>query len=434
MRRGGDHLYFMEQKPRRADAVIVSAPTYSMMPPGIIIRFLNRLHGTGDYTGVVEKGVSRSFPRWIHDGPQGSPFALARWNQRTSNSGGSHSRLAVWIILALQRHLPEGKAILPVSRLSTNCADTIEYYYFTIGPFDGNFKTGEIIEGKELFCMKIMLANIGVSEKDGVFVKEMMAPTWKKNLDLVRRPDTEIVLRSSQWGVLGMEGLMHPAIDTLNTQLIFTLCRNAQAEGFDAILITCFGDPMLQQVRAWVDIPVLSIGEACLHTATLMGRKFGIVHVAETVAQECRRQVEEYGFEKNLAGIIPTPETAQEQVEALVDAHSTIKVFQSLGRKLIDMGAEVLIPACGLMAPALRVAPKCEDEYPNGLTEVDGAPIMDVLGVGLKYAEMMVDLKQAGSPWISRRGNYALPTQAMIDSGHMVLEDPRITYWDLPLT
>lgn len=282
--------------------------------------------------------------------------------------------------------------------------------------------------------MKIMLANIGVSEKDGHFVKEMMAPTWKKNLDLVRRPDTEIVLRSSEWGVLGMDGLMHPAIDTLNTQLIFTLCRNAQAEGFDAILITCFGDPMLQQVRAWVDIPVLSIGEACLHTATMMGRKFGIVHVAETVARECRKQVEEYGFEKNLAGIIPTPESAQEQVEALVDAHSTIKVFQSLGRKLIGMGAEVLMPACGLMAPALRVAPKCEDEYPNGLTDVDGAPIMDVLGVGLKYAEMMVDLKKAGSPWISRRGNYALPTQAMINSGHMVLEDPRITYWDLPLT
>lgn len=282
--------------------------------------------------------------------------------------------------------------------------------------------------------MKILLANIGVSEKDGFFVKEMMAPTWKKNLDLVRRPDTEIVLRSSEWGVLGMEGLFHPAIDKLNTQLIFTLCRNAEKEGFDAVLITCFGDPMLHQVRAWVDIPVLGIGEACYHTATMMGRKFGIVHVTETVAQECADGVEEMGFGKYLAGVIPTPESPEEQVHALLDAHDTIEVFKGLGRKLIDKGAEVLIPACGLMAPSLRVAPKCEDIYPNGFTEVDGVPIMDVLGVGLKYAEMMVDLKKAGSPWISRKGNYALPKPGMIESGHMVLEDPRITYWDLPLT
>lgn len=53
--RDSDHLYFVEQKLRCADAVIVSAPTYNMMPPGIMIRFLNRLHGTGDYSDVVEK-------------------------------------------------------------------------------------------------------------------------------------------------------------------------------------------------------------------------------------------------------------------------------------------------------------------------------------------------------------------------------------------
>lgn len=52
--RGSDHLYFVEQKLRAADAVIVSAPTYNMMPPGILIRFLNRLHGTGDYADVTQ--------------------------------------------------------------------------------------------------------------------------------------------------------------------------------------------------------------------------------------------------------------------------------------------------------------------------------------------------------------------------------------------
>ena len=64
--------------------------------------------------------------------------------------------------------------------------------------------------------MKIMLANVGVSEKDGFFITNMMGPNWKKNFNKVRRPDTEIVLRVSEWGILGMDGFFHPAIDTLN--------------------------------------------------------------------------------------------------------------------------------------------------------------------------------------------------------------------------
>ncbi len=53
--RDSDHLYFIEQKMRQADAIILSAPSYNMLPPGILIKILNRLHGTGDYSDVYEK-------------------------------------------------------------------------------------------------------------------------------------------------------------------------------------------------------------------------------------------------------------------------------------------------------------------------------------------------------------------------------------------
>ena len=66
---------------------------------------------------------------------------------------------------------------------------------------------------------------------------EMMAPLWKKNFGLVRREDTEIVLRTSEWGVLGMDGLFNPAMNSLNTQLIFHLCKNAEQEG--AVIDAC---------------------------------------------------------------------------------------------------------------------------------------------------------------------------------------------------
>jgi len=44
-----DHFYFIEQQMRAADGIIISAPAYNLLPPGIMIRFLNKMHASGDY-------------------------------------------------------------------------------------------------------------------------------------------------------------------------------------------------------------------------------------------------------------------------------------------------------------------------------------------------------------------------------------------------
>lgn len=50
---GKDHMYFLEQLCREADAIIFAAPIYNIMPSGILIQFLNKLHATGDYRAFV---------------------------------------------------------------------------------------------------------------------------------------------------------------------------------------------------------------------------------------------------------------------------------------------------------------------------------------------------------------------------------------------
>lgn len=52
---GSDHFYFIEQLMREADAIIVSAPAYNLLPPGILVRFMNKLHAAGDYRSVVHE-------------------------------------------------------------------------------------------------------------------------------------------------------------------------------------------------------------------------------------------------------------------------------------------------------------------------------------------------------------------------------------------
>ena len=74
-----------------------------------------------------------------------------------------------------------------------------------------------------------------------------------------------------------------------------------------------------------------------------------------------------------------------------------------------------------------------EEEYPNGLTEVDGVPVMDVLGATIKMAETLVTLKQAGSCWISRKAFYAQATPKAIELAQPLLKYDGPGFWDYEL-
>ena len=51
----------------------------------------------------------------------------------------------------------------------------------------------------------------------------------------------------------------------------------ASAQAPDAVVVACFGDPGLEQVRAAVDVPVLGIAQAAMHAAALSAGTFSVV-------------------------------------------------------------------------------------------------------------------------------------------------------------
>ncbi len=280
--------------------------------------------------------------------------------------------------------------------------------------------------------MKICLANVAVGHKGDEFVERLMV-IWRQNFNLAKQADTEIVSRFSTWGIQGMAGFFYHNIDTLNAPIVYHSAVSAERDGFDGVLITCFGDPMLHQIRQAVNIPVASIGEAAMLMASTMGSKFGIIHISDYNILETRHTVARYGLSERLANIRSIDEPPPEQGGAIFNATHSIEKFKKVARELIADGAEVLIPACGLMSPALRLAPGATDRYPNGLVEVDGVPIVDVLSCGIKMLESMVAMKKSGSSWISRKNMYARPTPEALESGAMVLGDDRVRFWDASL-
>jgi Asp/Glu/hydantoin racemase len=282
--------------------------------------------------------------------------------------------------------------------------------------------------------MKILLVNVAVAEKGseaGHFVENILVPQWQRNFDLVKQSDTAITFRFPQWGITGLDGFFYSFLDMLNAKSVFHAAARAEAEGFDAVMITCFGDPMLWPIRQAVNIPVVSLGESAMLLSAMMGHKFGVVTISPHNIFEMEHMIDKYGLKDRYAGARPNPETGDEQAGALIDARHAIESFKTAARELIADGAELLIPGCGLLSPALRLAPGAEKKYPDGLTEVDGVPVVDVMGETLKMAELLVSLKKAGSCWISRKGLYARATDQALECGRMVLEDDGPGYWDL---
>jgi allantoin racemase len=235
----------------------------------------------------------------------------------------------------------------------------------------------------------------------------------RKNIDLVRSKDTEVVFQTLKRGINRFEAMYFSYLNLLEYREILEGIIQAEKDGFDAAMICCFFDPVLKEARQAVDIPVLGAAESSMLMATMMGAKFGVVTVSPEAAFDMEANVLKYGLSSRATSIRPINATSREQMHILADAHESIEAFKRVGRELIKEGAEILIPGCMVMAPGLRIAPGCE-EFPDGLRDVDGVPVMDVVGTLVLIAEMMVRLKKSGSAWISRKGLFARPSDKVL--------------------
>lgn len=87
-----DHFRFIEDLARESDAIIVSAPSYLLMPPGILIRYLDRFHGSGDYE-MVTAANPKIGATFTLGGSDWNNFTLPMTNKVTAEMVGSFSTI-----------------------------------------------------------------------------------------------------------------------------------------------------------------------------------------------------------------------------------------------------------------------------------------------------------------------------------------------------
>jgi len=201
----------------------------------------------------------------------------------------------------------------------------------------------------------------------------------------------------------------------LNVQIVENAMR-AEAEGYAAVAISCFVDPALDLARSAVDIPVVSSCETALLVASVIGDSFGLITIDPSMVLILRELVSRYGYDDRVRDVV-TLDPAVDEFEldqAFTGNGPLIDRFLKEGRKLVAQGADVIIPAEGVLNTVL---------VRSGIRDIDGVPVLDSYGSLLRFADMLIKLRQLCGLTVSRRGRYAKPPKHLVDHLRHVTRD-----------
>jgi allantoin racemase len=219
-------------------------------------------------------------------------------------------------------------------------------------------------------------------------------------------PDTAVYINGTSKGGTGVE---YRFTEYFFAREMIENGLKAEQQEFEAYVIGTTNEAGLTELREALKIPVIGIIEASVHMACVMGRNFALITPSEKMIPHFEEQVSRYGLRDRLAGIQYTEFKIPDLGRVFDDkalADRQVAQFKDGARKLIEAGAETIIPIGGIAGLFLARF---------GLHEIDGVPVIDTISVAVKTAEMMVKTSKITGTFVSRRLTYARPPDEMLD-------------------
>ncbi len=175
--------------------------------------------------------------------------------------------------------------------------------------------------------------------------------------------------------------------------------REAERQGYDAMVLASMSDPMLREIRTIVDIPVVGYGESVFNYAGYYGRRIGmLVFIAER-KESWPERIRQWGMQERFAGVMPAGVTFKEVVAAYSDPVRCKAVLatvaESAERLIRETGADLILPA--EMPLNLLLARE-------KVSSLGSATVLDGLATCLSAAESVADLQKSSGMSPSARG------------------------------
>ena len=205
----------------------------------------------------------------------------------------------------------------------------------------------------------------------------------------VALPDTIIDARQPAMGPISIEGFYDEAFAVPG---MLGCIRDADRDGADAHIIACFDDTGLDAARAVAKAPVIGIGEAAFHMASLIAARFAVVTTLAVSIVPIEHNLRRYGLAERCARVraadVPVLALEQRNPDALG------KIASEIAAAIRDDRTEAIVLGCAGMA-----------DLSAELAAAHGLPVVDGVAAAVTLAEGLVRLGLK----TSRLGPYAAP-------------------------
>lgn len=223
--------------------------------------------------------------------------------------------------------------------------------------------------------VKILYIVPGIMAQTDLGIKEL--ERRKKILQSHAQKDTLISITDVEKGPRSIESSYEEYLSVPET---VKKAVQAEKDGCDGMILGCFGDPGLDALRELVGIPVVGPGETAMHVASMLGRRFSVVTVLDSVVPSLERLAKVVGLDQKLASVravnIPVLELGQDTVS------TTGRLIEESQKAIREDKADVVVLGCMSMA-FMGVSEMMQESL--------GVPVVNPAFVSLKVLEGLVN-------------------------------------------
>jgi allantoin racemase len=200
---------------------------------------------------------------------------------------------------------------------------------------------------------------------------------------------TEIIAVNPESGPVSIEGFYDEAFSVPG---LLREIAKGEAMGVAGHIVACFDDTGLEAARSLASAPVIGIGEAAYHVASLLAHRFSVVTTLSRSIPALETNLLKYGLDRRCARV----RAAEVPVLELEDPHSdaTRRIGAEIERAKAEDHAEAIVLGCAGMAD---LAGRLSRQY--------GLPVVDGVAAAVTLAEGLARLGLA----TSKAGGYAAP-------------------------
>lgn len=212
--------------------------------------------------------------------------------------------------------------------------------------------------------MRILLVN---PNSTGAMTRQMAHAARR-----VVRHDTEIVAVNPTETPPSIQGYL----DVANC-LPGLIAEVRQHSDCDAVVVGCFDDTGVDALRCVTKAPVIGIGEAAFHAASMIAPKFSVVTTLSRSVAGLEANLLRYGFDRRCASVrasdVPVLDLERGAPETLA------KIRHEIAAALAQDGAEAIVLGCAGMTDLMA-----------SLSEEFDVPVVDGVTCSVTMAEALV--------------------------------------------